>query len=465
MRRRILVVDDQESILYFLRKTLVAEGYDVESASTAAQAREMLRADVPDVVLLDLKLPDGSGLNILEELRRDEPELAVIMMTAFGDVDTSVRAMKLGAFDYVNKPIRLEELLEILDRALKRSRPRARADAHAIAAGLFERAVGVVPSVSPRMATVYELVRRISVSESSTVLIHGESGVGKDVVANLVHQNSPRRDHALLEINCASLPENLLESELFGHERGAFTDAIAEKVGLLELAHKGTLFLDEIGEMSLPVQVKLLRVLEKMSFRRVGGIKDIKVDVRIIAATNRDLKGAVAAGTFREDLFYRLNVLPITIPPLRERTEDIPELSEHFLRLFSERFGKRFRRVGDEARRMLTDYAWPGNIRELKNTMERIALLEDGEELRPEQIPLHTDEVDETSDVIRRIEQAITATIPDDGLDFESLVEELERSLIEKAFRAADGNQSRTAKLLRLNRDKLRYRMKSFELL
>ncbi len=465
MRRRILVVDDQESILFFLRKTLAAEGYEVESASTATQARQMLSRDVPDVVLLDLKLPDGSGLTILEELRRDEPELAVIMMTAFGDVDTSVRAMKLGAFDYVNKPIRLEELLGILDRALQRTRPRARGGASSTAAALFERATGVVPSVSPRMADVYELVRRISVSESSTILIQGESGVGKDVIANLVHQNSPRRDHALLEINCASLPEGLLESELFGHERGAFTDAIAEKVGLLELANKGTLFLDEIGEMSLPVQVKLLRVLEKMSFRRVGGIKDIKVDVRIIAATNRDLKSDVAAGTFREDLFYRLNVLPITVPPLRDRPEDIPALSEHFLRLFSERFGKRFLRVGEAAGRVLLDYGWPGNIRELKNTMERIALLEDGEELRPEQIPLPHDAVDETSDVIRRIEQAITATIPAEGLDFESLVEELERSLIEKAFRAADGNQSRTAKLLRLNRDKLRYRMKSFELL
>jgi DNA-binding NtrC family response regulator len=465
MSRRILVVDDQESILFFLRKTLEQEGYEVIGAASAREAREHLAASIPDVVLLDLKLPDGSGLSILEELQRDEPDLAVVMMTAFGDVDTSVRAMKLGAFDYVNKPIRLEELLGILDRAMSRTRPKPRAAGGDENSQLFARAEGVVPSASQKMQEVYDLVRRISVSDSSTVLIQGESGVGKDVIANLVHQNSQRADHAMLEINCASLPESLLESELFGHERGAFTDAVSEKVGLLELANKGTLFLDEIGEMSLPVQVKLLRVLEKMSFRRVGGIKDITVDVRILAATNRDLKNEVAAGTFREDLYYRLNVLPIRIPPLRERPEDVPVLAEHFLRHYSERFGKHFERLGDDARRLLTDYGWPGNIRELKNMMERVALLEDGRELEIGQIPLGRSEEQETLDVIRSIEQAITATIPDDGLDFEGLVEGLERSLIEKAFRAADGNQSRTAKLLRLNRDKLRYRMKTFELL
>ena len=465
MSRRILVVDDQESILFFLRKTLEQEGYEVIGAASSREAHEQLAESIPDVVLLDLKLPDGSGLTILEELQRDEPDLAVVMMTAFGDVDTSVRAMKLGAFDYVNKPIRLEELLGILDRAMARTRPKPRTAGGDQNEQLFRRSVGIVPSGSQKMREVYDLVRRISVSESSTVLIQGESGVGKDVVANLVHQNSGRRDHALLEINCASLPENLLESELFGHEKGAFTDAISEKVGLLELANKGTLFLDEIGEMSLPVQVKLLRVLEKMSFRRVGGIKDITVDVRILAATNRDLKNAVTEGTFREDLYYRLNVLPIHIPPLRDRPDDVPVLAEHFLRLYSERFGKHFERLGDDARRLLTDYGWPGNIRELKNMMERVALLEDGRELEIGQIPLGRSDEEETRDVIRSIEQAITATIPADGLDFEGLVEGLERSLIEKAFRAADGNQSRTAKLLRLNRDKLRYRMKSFELL
>ncbi len=463
MRRRILVVDDQDSIRFFLRKSLEAEGLEVDGAGSCEQARVRLQEAPPDVVLLDLKLPDGSGLELLAEIHRQEPDLAVVMMTAFGDVETSVKAMKLGAFDYVNKPIRFEELMEIIHRACSSTRVRARA--HAGHEDLFARAEGIVPSVAPSMQEVYELVRRIGVSESSTVLIQGESGVGKDVIANLIHQSSPRRDHALLEINCASLPEALLESELFGHERGAFTDAISEKVGLLELANRGTLFLDEIGEMSLPVQVKLLRVLEKMSFRRVGGIKDITVDVRILAATNRDLKAEVATGRFREDLFYRLNVLPLTIPPLRERPEDIELLAAHFLREYSSRFGKNFERIDDEALRLMRDYAWPGNIRELKNCMERIALLEEGPVLRGEQLPFVHGRDEDMGDVIRRIESAITQTIPPEGLDFEALVEELERSLIQKAYRAAEGNQSRTAKLLRLNRDKLRYRMKNFELL
>jgi two-component system, NtrC family, response regulator AtoC len=464
MSHRILVVDDQESILFFLRKTLEAEGHEVVAANTCAQARAALSHGRFDLVLLDLKLPDGSGLDLLEETRRSLPQTLVVMMTAFGDVETSVNAMKLGAFDYVNKPIRLENLLEILDRGFAR-RAVTPAPTGDDAGDLFESSPDIVPSRSPKMRELYELIRCLGVSDATTCLIQGESGAGKESVAMLLHRNSPRRDHALLEINCASIPETLLESELFGHERGAFTDAIHDKIGLLELAHRGTLLLDEIGEMSMSVQVKLLRVLEKMSFRRVGGIKDISVDVRIIAATNRDLRRAVAEGTFREDLFYRLNVMPIFIPSLRERPEDITVLAQHFLSLFSQRFGKSFERIGDAAARRLLDYGWPGNIRELKNVMERVAVLHDGRTLGADQIPLSPREESEEVDVIRRIERAITDTIPSDGLDFEEIVEELERSLIEKAFRAADGNQSQTAKLLNLNRDKLRYRMKNFSLL
>jgi DNA-binding NtrC family response regulator len=404
-------------------------------------------------------------MELLDEIRALESAPPVVMMTAFGDIDSSVKAMKLGAFDYVNKPIRLEELVTLLERAIDERPVAAVATSESNHRALFSHMPGIVPSVAPRMQEAYDLVRAISVSGSSTVLLTGESGVGKDVLANLVHQNSPRNDHAFLEINCASLPETLLESELFGHERGAFTDAISEKVGLLQLANRGTLFLDEIGEMSLPVQVKLLRVLEKMSFRRVGGIKDITVDVRIIAATNRDLTREVERGSFREDLFYRLNVLPLEVPTLRDRPEDIPVLAAHFLELYSERFGKRFQGLTEFAVSKLCDYGWPGNIRELKNLMERVALLEDGDLLEAHQIPLGSNVSDETDDVIRQIERAITDAIPDEGLDFEGIIEDVERSLIEKAYRAAQGNQSRTAKLLRLNRDKLRYRMKNFELL
>jgi DNA-binding NtrC family response regulator len=464
MLHRVLVVDDQESILFFLRKTLEAEGYEVVGANTCSQARAALHETAFDLVLLDLKLPDGSGLALLEEIRREFASTLVVMMTAFGDVETSVRAMKLGAFDYVNKPIRLEDLIEIMDRGFAR-RAITPSAPPAELGDLFQSSPDIVPSRSPRMLKVYELIRCLGVSDATTCLIEGESGAGKESVAALLHRHSPRRDHALLEINCASIPETLLESELFGHERGAFTDAVHDKVGLLELAHRGTLLLDEIGEMSMSVQVKLLRVLEKMTFRRVGGIKDISVDVRIIAATNRDLRRAVADGSFREDLYYRLNVMPIYVPPLRERPEDIPVLAHHFLQSFAQRFGKSFEHISEAAQRRLLDYGWPGNIRELKNVMERVAVLYDGRTLGADQIPLSRREEGEESDVIRRIERAITDAIPSEGLDFEEIVGELERSLIEKAYRAADGNQSRTAKLLRLNRDKLRYRMKSFELL
>ena len=465
MQRRILVVDDQESIQYFLRKTLESEGYIVEGTGDLAGARASLAAGLPDAIVLDLKLPDGSGMELLDEIRKMDHAPPVVMMTAFGDVDSSVTAMKLGAFDYVNKPIRLEELVSLLERAIADRPAYASTRVESGFSSLFERMPDIVPSAAPSMEEIYDLVQRISVSGSSTVLLTGESGVGKDVVANLVHLNSPRSDHAFLEINCASLPESLLESELFGHEKGAFTDAIHEKVGLLQLAHRGTLFLDEIGEMSPPVQVKLLRVLEKMSFRRVGGIKDITIDVRIIAATNRNLRREMELGNFREDLFYRLNVLPLEVPTLRDRVEDIPLLAAHFLSVYSERFGKQFSGLSDAAVLKLSDYGWPGNIRELKNLMERVALLEDGTILEAEQIPLGSSVADETEDVIQQIERAITDAIPDEGLDFEGLMQDVERSLIEKAFRAADGNQSRTAKLLRLNRDKLRYRMKNFELL
>jgi DNA-binding NtrC family response regulator len=465
MNRQLLIVDDQESILFFLRKTLEAEGYVVETAGTGASALGVARETQPDVVLLDMRLPDCSGVDLIESLRQECPDGRVVMMTAFGDVESCVTAMKRGAFDYLNKPIKLEELLDVLGRALATNRSRSRVQQLRRERTLFQGSSEYVPSVAPAMAHIYEIIDRISCSDSSTVLIEGESGSGKDVISNLIHRASSRNDHAFLEINCASLPETLLESELFGHEKGAFTDAVNQKMGLMELANRGTLFLDEIGEMSLTIQVKLLRVLEKMTFRRVGGVKDIQVDVRIIAATNRNLRQSVELGTFREDLYYRLNVLPLHIPPLRDRPEDIPVLAEHFLQQFSQRFEKRFTRIDDEANRVLVDYGWPGNIRELKNLMERVVLLEDAEVLEAGHLHFLRQPIDDAADIIGEIEQAIRQTIPPDGLAFEKLVTGLERSLIEKAYRAADGNQSQTAKLLNLNRDKLRYRMKSFDLL
>ncbi|HKI83970.1 MAG TPA: sigma-54 dependent transcriptional regulator [Candidatus Krumholzibacteria bacterium] len=465
MKPQILIIDDQESILFFLRRTLAEEGFEVISAETGSKALKLIESTIPDLVLLDLKLPDMSGLDVLERIQNLYPDLCVVMMTAFGDVETAVSAMKAGAFDYVNKPINLEELLLILRRGLETGKLHSELHQLRLRSEIIDPRSEIVPSVAPKMLEIYDLIRRIAVGGSTTVLIEGESGTGKDVVANLIHQNSPRRDHAFLEINCASLPEELLESELFGHEKGAFTDAINQKRGLLELAHRGTLFLDEIGEMSLTIQVKLLRVLEKMSFRRVGGVKDIQVDVRIVSATNRDLIRCVEEGTFREDLYYRLKVIPLHIPPLRERSEDIILLAEHFLRNYAKAFHKRFQRLSPEAKKVLVGYPWPGNIRELKNMMERIALLEDGEELLASQVPITGNERTDEGSLLERIEEVLKGAIPEAGIPYDTLVEDLERTLIEKAFHKAEGNQSLTAKYLNINRDKLRYRMKTFELL
>ncbi len=465
MNAKILIVDDQESILFFLKRTLAEEQYEVLTAENGAKALSLLEKEVPDLVLLDLKLPDRSGLEVLEGIQEVYPDLCVVMMTAFGDVDTAVQAMKAGAFDYVNKPINLEQLLLIIERGLEAGKLHSQLHQLRRRTEIIDPRSEIVPSASPRMLAVYDMIRRIAAGESTTVLIEGESGTGKDVIANLIHQNSPRKDHAFLEINCASLPEELLESELFGHERGAFTDAVQQKRGLLELAHRGTLFLDEIGEMSQTIQVKLLRVLEKMSFRRVGGVRDIQVDVRIVSATNRNLKKCVEAGTFREDLYYRLKVIPLHVPPLRERREDVILLAEHFLKLYSRRFHKRFQRISEEAKKLLLGYPWPGNIRELKNMMERIALLEEGEELQPHQVPISGLERSDEDSIIDRIEAILNSVIPEDGIPYDQLVEGLEKTLIEKAYHEAQGNQSLTAKLLNINRDKLRYRMKTFELL
>jgi transcriptional regulator with GAF, ATPase, and Fis domain len=317
------------------------------------------------------------------------------------------------------------------------------------------------------MKEIYEVVKVVAKSDTTTVLIQGESGTGKELIANMIHSYSPRHDKAFLEINCASLPEELLESELFGHEKGAFTDAKVQKVGLLELAHKGTLFLDEIGEMSLTIQVKLLRVLEKMIFRRVGGTKDIKVSVRIISATNRDLEMAVKDRSFREDLYYRLKVIPIYMPPLRERKEDIYLLLKHFLNQFNKRFNKDFQEISDEAFEIILEYPWPGNIRELKNVVERIVLLEEATVLEPQHLPIGikqdmTPGADQT--VTKQIEMALGRPYPDDGVPFEELIKIAEKELIVKAMKESANNQSKAARLLQLNRDKLRYRLKNFDL-
>ena len=464
MKPVILLVDDEDTIRLFLEKTLRDEGYETVTAATGTEAINKARESIPDLILLDLKLPDMNGLEVLSVVKEEMPDTSVIMLTAFGDIEIAVSAIKKGAFDFVSKPVNLEQLILAIKKGLE-SQKLSRELIQLRRRMKLDMDEDYIPGESPQMKEIYEVVKRVAKSETTTVLIQGESGTGKEMIANMIHRYSPRREKPFLEINCASLPEELLESELFGHEKGAFTDAKFKKVGLLELANKGTLFLDEIGEMSLTIQVKLLRVLEKMSFRRVGGTRDIKVSVRIISATNKDLKEAVEKRTFREDLYYRLKVIPIYIPPLRERKEDIYLLLKYFLNLFNRRFNKKFVDIDDDAYEIILNYPWPGNIRELKNMVERIVLLEDDTVLRAKYLPMSIKgqgSVSEEHTAVRKLESALTRPFSENGVEFEEMMEEIEKKLILKALKEANNNQSKAARLLNLHRDKLRYRLKNY---
>jgi len=459
---RILLIDDDAQFRRILTHRLTTHGYRVDGLDGRGDVVAQVGAVVADVVLLDLNLPDRSGLDVLQGVVAADRDLPVIMVTGTGDVSVAVRAIRAGAFDYVTKPVKMDELLVSVERAVRAGRLARERD---IYRHLRDRRYSFVESRNSRMRQIYDLAAKVAMSETTTVLIQGESGTGKEHVANLIHQLSSRKEKPFLEINCASLPEHLLESELFGHEKGAFTDASARKRGLLELADGGTLFLDEVGEMAQPIQVKLLRVLERMSFRRVGGTEDIDVSVRIISATNRDLARAVAEGAFREDLFFRLKVVPIQLPPLRDRPEDLPALIRHFLGEFAASFGKGTRGLTPEADAAVRAYGWPGNIRELRNCMERAVLLHDAELLTPEMLQLPGSLADPArSTFLGELREITEKGIPDGGVDFEEIVGSVERYLISMASEKAGWNQSQAARLLRLNRDKLRTRMKNHHL-
>lgn len=461
MKPVILVVDDEEAIRLFLEATLEDEGYEVLTASTGGEALAILDHTVPDFVLLDLMLPDMSGLEVLKEYKERLPHVNVSMLTAYSETETTVKAMKLDAYEYISKPIPLPTLLRVVAQGLEESAPARERFLNIHQCDLFRGMEDIVPSQNAAMQEIYQLIRKISGGGSSTVLIEGESGVGKDVIATLLHRTSTRRDYPFLEINCAALPETLLESELFGHEKGAFTDAVNQKMGLLELTNSGTLFLDEIGEMAPTIQVKLLRVLEKMIFRRVGGLEDISVDVRLVAATNRRLKSEVRNGNFREDLYYRLNVVEIYVPPLRARPEDIIPLANFFLNLYSKKFGKDFTGLSEDACDALLGYHWPGNIRELRNQIERSVLLENGPVLYSNNLHLLPEEYG-SADLPTQLQEVLVNPLPGMGVKLEQLVQDFEEALMRKAFDATGGNQSRAAKLLGLNRDKFRYRLKQY---
>ena len=461
-KANILVVEDQDSIRHFVVKALEDEGHVVRGVDSVREARVALERDMPDLAFLDLKLPDGSGLELLREIKRVQPEVAVVLMTAFGELETAVEAMSAGAYWFMKKPFEQEELLALAARALesqkiwlelRRLRHQAFSDED------------FLHSSSPAMQETYAIAEQVARGDTTSVLIQGESGTGKEYFANLIHRMSARHGQPFVEINCAAIPSELLESELFGHEKGAFTDARAQKLGLMEMANGGTLFLDEIGEMAPMLQVKLLRVLERRTFRRVGGTKDITVNLRIISATNQDLEKMVREGGFREDLYYRLKVVPLLVPPLRDRREDILPLARLFVERFAKAFKKPFRGMSDAAERALVEYPWPGNIRELKNLMERTILLENAEVMEAQHLKLTPrSRGPEDATLGARIDDAIGGMIPTTGLPFEQLVEELERALILRASYVTKWNQSRTAEMLNLKRDKLRYRMKLYEL-
>jgi len=458
----ILVVDDQDSIRHFVSKALEDDGYTVRAAESVRETRQSIEQDMPDLLLLDLKLPDGTGLELLREIKRLQPEVPIILMTAFGEVETAVEAMSAGAYWFVKKPFQNEELLALVARALESQRlwlELRRLRHHAFADEDY------LHSCSPSMQEAYGIAEQVSRGDNTSVLIDGESGTGKEYFANLIHRMSARHDKPFVEINCAAIPRELLESELFGHEKGAFTDARTQKMGLMELANGGTLFLDEIGEMSPMLQVKLLRVLERRTFKRVGGTKDVAVNLRIISATNQDLEKLVREGGFREDLYYRLKVVPLWVPPLRERRDDIMPLARLFMDRFARQFKKSFRDISPAAEQLLCGYAWPGNIRELRNLFERTVLLETGEVVEPQHLklaPRARPNADATFG--QKIDSILNGTLTNGGIPFEPLVEELERALILRASYATKWNQSRTAEMLNLKRDKLRYRMKLYQL-
>jgi two-component system response regulator AtoC len=450
--RRVLVVDDEENIRLVLRTLLKKQGYDVELADGGEAALAALEAFDPDVILTDVRMPRMGGLDLLGALKAKQHPATVIVMSAYGNVDLAIEAMKAGAYDYVSKPFKPDEIVLALRKAEEREtlRRENRALKEQIQKdNQFES----ILAKSPEMVGIFKTVSKIA-DFKTTVLITGESGTGKELVARAIHTRSARKPSPFVAINCGAIPENLLESELFGHKKGAFTDATADRRGLFEEASGGTLFLDEIGELPVNLQVKLLRVLQEEHIRRLGDTKDVKVDVRIIAATHRDLTADVKEGRFREDLFYRIHVLSIHIPPLRNRREDVGLLLDHFITRNNARLGTSIRGVSNEARKLLLEYAWPGNVRELENTIERASVLAESDVLQIGDLP----------ERIREALDPVQVHLASGELSIKKTAAAIEQILIRRALQKTKGNRTRAADLLEISHRALLYKIKDYKI-
>jgi DNA-binding NtrC family response regulator len=457
MTVRVLIIEDEDLIRWSLRQKFESREYAVQEAPDGATALAALEADTFDLVLLDYKLPDMTGIDVLRKLRERDADVVVIMMTAFSTIESAVEAIKLGAFDYVPKPFQMEDLLLTVDKALETTR--LRREVRDLRRQLeAEYGVDTIIGQHASMRNLLEIVEQIGPSPASTILIRGETGTGKDLLARVLHHSSGRAARPFINITCTALSETLLESELFGHERGAFTDAKQQKKGLLEMADGGAVFLDEIGDMAPGLQAKLLRFLEDRRFRRVGGTKEISVDVRVIAATNRDIEASIRAGEFREDLYYRLNVVTLEMPPLRARGDDILLLARHFVDRFAGEFKKSVTGIDGEAIARLRQHKWPGNVRELRNAIERAVLLCRGASLCGDDL------VVPSATGLAAPGDLEHLTLPEQGFDLSRLAS-LEMHLLQQALDRTNHNQVRAAQLLHISRDRLRYRLQKHGLL
>jgi DNA-binding NtrC family response regulator len=459
LRGKILTIDDEELIRSSIKQHLEKDGHDVLTAKSGEEGISMCRIDLPDIVLLDLHMPGIGGIETLKLIKELNKDVIVIIISAHGDIETAVSAIKLGAYEFVEKPFDLNMISILVKNALetlslKKEVTFLKEEQH------DKYNIRNVVGESAAIKSVLMLAGKIAESDANTVLIQGESGTGKTLVARVIHYQSARADKPFVEVTCTALPETLVESELFGYEKGAFTDAKSSKKGLFELADGGTMYLDEIGDMKLSTQAKFLKVIEEKTFKRIGGLKDTKVDVRIIATTNRDLKEEVKKGNFREDLYYRLNVIPIKIPPLRERPEDIIPIALHVLDNLRRETRKDIIGISKEAKELILGYSWPGNIRELKNIIERIFILEKEGLILPEHLPIEVNKYSDKPEQARMSDE-FQFNLPMDGVS----IEDVEKNFIIQALKNTGNNQTKAAKLLHLTRDALRYRMQKFGLI